>query len=141
MIIDSLKEFIQKNCPIIEGRKIKANYLGEKPASYSIEVVPCVPDIKKYADGGALRQYIFTFGSREYYDEEEIKNLNIAAMYEKIAEWFEEANKSKQLPELGEGLTALRFEILSSGYLYSNNGRTAQYRLQCRLIYNKERKF
>lgn len=141
MIIDSLKEFIEKNCPLIEGKKIKANYLGEKPVSYTIEVVPCIPDIKKYSDGGALRQYIFTFGSREFYDAEEIKNMQTAAMYEQLAEWFEETNRKKVLPKLDEGLKALRFEILSSGYLYSTNGRTAQYRLQCRLIYSKERKF
>lgn len=141
MIIDVLKDFIQKNCPLIEGRKIKANYLSDKPEAYSIDAVPCNPIIKKYSDGGSLRQYIFTFGSRTYYDAEEIENLKTAVFYEKLAEWFEEINAGKTMPKLEEGMTALRFEILSSGYLYSANGPTAQYRLQCRLIYDKERKF
>ena len=31
MILDVLKQFIEEECPLVSGKKIKVNYLGEKP--------------------------------------------------------------------------------------------------------------
>ena len=67
MIIDAVKEYIQKECPYVSGKKIKVNNLGEKPVSMSIEQVPGSPVIKKYVDGGSQRQMIFVLASREEY--------------------------------------------------------------------------
>ena len=65
MIIDAIKTFIENNCPLVSGKKINVNYLGEKPQRYTIESVPSTPIIKKYSDGGTQRQYLWVFSSRE----------------------------------------------------------------------------
>ena len=133
MIIDSVKEFLSKECPLISGKKINVNYLGENQ-KYSIDTVPANPVIKKYTDGGSLRQQIFVFASQEYYDQETRENLMAAQFYEEFSDWMEGLDK---VPELGVGLKAVRFEILSSGYLYKANTDKARYQLQFRLIYER----
>ena len=136
MIIDAIKTFIENNCPLVSGKKINVNYLGEKPQRYTIESVPSTPIIKKYSDGGTQRQYLWVFSSRENYDAEARENLNIARFYEEFSSWIEEQNKNKNLPLL-DGATPLRLEVLTSGYLFRANTDTARYQIQCRLIYYK----
>lgn len=137
MIIDEIKKFIEK-CPYVTGKRIKVNNLGEKPVSMSIEQVPASPVIKKYTDGGTMRQMQFVLASREEYDEETWKQLKVSEFYENLQDWFEEQNQKKQLPDLGEGKTALGIEVLSGVYLMSSTERQARYQIQCRLVYLRE---
>ena len=48
MILDVLKQFIEEECPLVSGKKIKVNYLGEKPQSYTVDTVPANPVVRKY---------------------------------------------------------------------------------------------
>ena len=140
MIIDAVKEYIQKECPYVSGKKIKVNNLGEKPVSMSIEQVPGSPVIKKYVDGGSQRQMIFVLAAREEYTEPDWKQIEVAQFYEKLQNWFEEQNAKKTFPDIGDGLKPLRFEVSSSAYLMSSDYTTARYQIQCKLIYYKERR-
>lgn len=137
MIIDEIKKFIA-TCPLVKGKKIKVNNLDETPLSMTIDQVPGNPVIKKYVDGGSQRQTNFVLASREEYDAQTWKQIEVANFYENLQEWFEEQNHNKNLPELGNSLRALRIEVTSSGYLYSSDTKTARYQIQCRLIYYKE---
>lgn len=132
-MIKEIKNFIKK-CPCLHGRKVKTNYLSDKPMTYSIEAVPCRPVIKEYVDGGSLRQYLFVFASREVYDGEEIENINTAEFYEDFSAWLEKCSKNKVLPEIAEG-KSIRVEVLSFGYLFESDARYARFQMQCRLIY------
>ena len=138
MIIDAIKKYVEKECPLVSGKKIKVNNLGENPMSFSIDQVPATPVIKQYVDGSSQRQAMFVFASREEYDAETWKQVEAANFFEQLQEWFEEQSKAKNLPVLDTGKKSLRIETLSSGYLMSNDRKTARYQIQCRLIYYKE---
>ena len=135
-IIESLKAFFEE-CPLLRDGFINVNYLGAKKADYSIESVPSEPVIRRYVDGGSLRQFVFVFASREYYDEDQLRNMDTARFYEELGAWIEERCRARRLPALTEG-TALKLEVTAGGYLLSDKAGTARFQLQCRLIYRKE---
>lgn len=139
MIINDIRKFIKDYCPLVDGAKINVNYLGEKTRRYTIEQEPVSSVIKKYSDGGTMRQTVFVFASRELFGEEERENLNISRFYEDFALWLEQTSAYGLLPVLDDGKKALRLEALTGGYLMNNNQKTARYQIQCRLIYRQER--
>lgn len=134
-MLDEIKQYIKK-CPFLKNGKINVNYLSEKAVRYSVEAVPCRPIIRQYVDGGSLRQYIFVFASREFYDEEVLENMKTAKFYEDFSDWLETMSEKNILPEI-DGCTATRVETLSTGYVYDASERNARFQVQCRLIYYK----
>nr|DAZ26039.1 MAG TPA: Minor capsid protein from bacteriophage [Caudoviricetes sp.] len=136
-IIEALQKYI-KACPLLKSGKINVDNLAAEPVRYCIESVPCQPVIRRYVDGASVNQYIFVLASRECYGQEVRQNIDNSAFYEQLVEWIEEQNKTGNLPKLGDGRTAQRIEILSSGYLFDATSDTAQYQLQMRLIYYKQ---
>lgn len=139
MIINDIRKFIKDNCPLVDGVKINVNYLGERARRYTLEQEPVSRVIKKYSDGGTMRQLVFVFASRELFGEEDRENLEISRFYEELAEWLDKTSADGILPKLADGKTALKIEALTGGYLMSNDQRTARYQIQCRLIYKQER--
>lgn len=137
MIIDAIKQYFEK-CPLVSGKRLSVNCLGEKSHSCTIEPTPSGVILQKYTDGGSLRQYPFVFATREYFDKDMLENLKTASFYEQFAAWIEQQNDTGNFPELEDGLTPIRFEILSSGYLYDVDAPKARYQIQLRLIYEKE---
>ena len=136
-IIDSIKAFFE-GCPLLENGRINVNYLGRRKADYSIESVPSEPVIRRYVDGTTLRQYVFVFASREFYDEDQLQNMDTARFYEELGAWIEEKNRGGELPLLDGGSRALRLEVSTGGYILSSKPGTARFQLQCRLVYRKE---
>lgn len=139
-IVESVREFI-KTCPYLDEfhRGIGVDFLKEKETSYMIESVPADPVVKTYLGGDTVRQFVFAFSSRESYGEDVRQNLENTGFYEHFADWMEEQTKSKKLPELGEGKQAMLIEATSTGYPYDTDVKTAQYRIQCRLVYFQKR--
>lgn len=138
MIIDALKEYFEKECSLVSGKRLNVNCLDSKPHSCTIEPTPTEMVVKKYSDGGSLRQYAFVFATREYFDNDMQENLATAMFYEKFALWIEKQNEDGCFPKLEDGLTPVCFEILSTGYLYKIDEPKARYQIQMRLIYEKE---
>ena len=136
-ILETIKKFIA-TCPVIDNGVIRAEFLGEKYGEYSIEVIPGEPIVKYYLDGSSERQFTFAFGSREYYGEDDIENINNSGLYEQFAQWMERMSFAERLPCLGEGKTARKIEALTPGYIYSADGDSARYQIQCRLTYFQE---
>ena len=67
-MIAAIREFL-KTCPLISKKGIiNVNYLEGAKVKYTLDNVPCIPEVKRYSDGGSLRQFIFIFASREDYD-------------------------------------------------------------------------
>ncbi len=138
MIIDSIRTFL-KSCPLLKGNAINVNYLGDTPVKYSIDIIPCLPVIKKYIDGGTLRQYQFSLSSREAYDENALENMKVAQFFEEFEEYIEQQNEVGNLPKLSdEKLTPIELEIMSTGFLSSQDGKTARFEVDCRLIYRRD---
>lgn len=138
MIIEKIREYFL-NCPILdEYARLNIDFLGVEPTQYTIEGQPVNPVIQKYVDGGALKQYVFVFGSREYYGADVLQNIENSGFFERFAEWVEEQSEKENLPELEGNKQAISMEVLTSGYLFSASEDNARYQIQMRLIYYEE---
>lgn len=126
------------DCDVLEAdNKLNVDHLGDEPEQYSIEVVPCNPILKKYADGSVKCQYLFIFASREFYSEDEQLNMANLEFYERLEEWIAEQNINAHLPELPENCAAQSITVLSRGYVMDNDTKTARYQIQCCLKHIK----
>lgn len=138
---DSIIEALEKyfiGCELLKDGALRVDYLGEKPVEYTIEVLPCDPVVKRYLGGSTVRQYLFAFGSREFYSQERLQNIQNSAFYERLADWVETRSMSGVLPELPDGMEAQQLEVVSSGYLFDGSMTNARYQIQLRLLYFKE---
>ena len=142
MIIDKVKAYL-KTCPLLVAKAkkgtINVNYLGEEPCEYSIEVISVNPLVKRYTDGGELRQYLFAVCSREAYDANALENMNVAKFFEEFEDWISEQDKAGIYPELSNGMQAIKIEVVSSGYLDSSDEDRARFSIEIKLTYRKER--
>lgn len=136
-IIDALEKYFI-GCELLKDGALRVDYLGEKPVEYTIEVLPCDPVVKRYLGGSTIRQYLFAFGSREFYSQERLQNIQNSAFYELLADWVETRSMSGILPELPDGMEAQQLEVVSSGYLFDGSMTNARYQIQLRLLYFKE---
>ncbi len=136
-IIKALEEYFC-NCELLSEGRLRVDYLGDKPVEYNIEVLTCDPILKRYVGGDTVRQYLFAFGSREYYSQERLQNIANSAFYETFAEWVEKQNEAKNLPELPSNMEALELHVTSSGYLFGDTKSTARYQINLQLVYYKE---
>lgn len=136
-IIDALEKYFI-GCELLKDGALRVDYLGEKPVEYTIEVLPCEPVVKRYLGGSTVRQYLFAFGSREFYSQERLQNIQNSAFYELLADWVETRSMSGILPELPDGMEAQQLEVVSSGYLFDGSMTNARYQIQLRLLYFKE---
>ena len=140
MIIDSIRNFIRK-CPCLQNFngaiKVNVNYLEENSTVYSIEEIPSEPILKRYADGSTIRQYQFTFCSREPYGPSVIQNIQNSGFYEDFAEWIEEENSKGNLPILEGKCEALEIKTLSNGYAFQVDVDKARYQIDLILKYYK----
>lgn len=136
-IIDALEKYFI-GCELLKDGALRVDYLGEKPVEYTIEVLPCDPVVKRYLGGSTVRQYLFAFGSREFYSQERLQNIQNSAFYERLADWVETRSMSGGLPELPDGMEAQQLEVVSSGYLFDGSMTNARYQIQLRLLYFKE---
>ena len=136
-IIDALEKYFI-GCELLKDGALRVDYLGEKPVEYTIEVLPCDPVVKRYLGGSTVRQYLFAFGSREFYSQERLQNIQNSAFYELLADWVERRSMSGILPELPDGMEAQQLEVVSSGYLFDGSMTNARYQIQLRLLYFKE---
>ncbi len=140
MIIDAIKTYI-KTCPLLASKgTINVNYLGKEPCRYAIENVPANPVVKRYTDGGELRQYLFALVSREAYDNNALENMNVSKFFEDFEKWITEQDESGNYPILTDAkLKPTKIEVTSSGYLYSADETTAKFEVELKLTYRRER--
>ena len=139
-IIESVTKFIM-TCPFLtELAKVNVDFLPADPDTYSVEEVPSETIRKRYLDGSSERQFLFTFAARLNYSDEVRNNIDNSGFFEDFEDWLEECTDKEFFPELKEGLTPLKIEAISSGYLFDVSGdlSNSRYQIQCRLIYDKE---
>lgn len=138
-IIESVKIYLNQYAPLA-GCRLHVDFLPAKQRSYSIEPVPCQPVIRRYADGSAVRQFLFVLASREAFGEELRQQINNLAFYETFADWLEEKNEKEELPALDGGRQPRSIEAVTSGYAFVPGTSTARYQIQCRLTYWQPKK-
>ena len=112
--------------------------LGEEAVEYTIETGMFDPIIKKYIDGSSVRQYQFSFASREFYSMDRIQNMRNICFYEKLAEWVEDQSRKENLPDMPDGMYPGELEVMAQGYIFNNTMMSARYQIPLRLLYYKE---
>ena len=135
-MIEEIRNYFLKNVSLTkEFDNILADFLGDEATSYTIEPIPVEPVLKPYSDGGSLNQYVFQFGSREFYDNSVAQNINNLGFYERFQEEIETNNKNGVLPNI-KGIQSI--ECLNNGTIQDVQNGTAKYVIQMRIIYEKE---
>lgn len=135
-MVDKIREYFKTEVSLAEEyNNILVDFLGENAVNYTIEPVPVEPVIREYRDGGTLNQYVFQFGSREYYDDSVAQNIKNLDFYEKFKKQIEENNKNHILPDI-EGIQEI--ECLTEGSIQDVESGLAKYIIQMRIIYEKE---
>ena len=135
-MVDKIRDYFLKNVSLAkEFDDILADFLGYEATSYSIEPIPVEPVLRQYRDGGSLNQFIFQFGSREFYDNSVAQNINNLGFYEKFQEEIETNNKNGVLPDI-KGIQNI--ECLNNGTIQDVQNGTAKYVIQMRITYEKE---
>jgi len=134
-MIDKIRKYFI-DCPCLDKNgRIGVDYLGSDSVDYSIEQTPVSPIIKKYRDGGSLRQLSFILASRQAWGADVINNLLNCKLYNDIEAWIEDNNDNGILPEIN-GIESI--ECTSTGYAYQVSELTARYQIPMRITYYKD---
>lgn len=135
-IIEAVRDDL-KACPILTGERLNVDFLPEEAVSFSVDVTPVNPVVKKYIDGGSLRQFSFVLASRALYGEELRQQLDNLGLFEDFSDWIEAQNRARRFPDLGTGRRVTRLEVTTSGYVFAPGVNAARYQIQCRMQYEQ----
>lgn len=133
-MIDKLRTYFFELGIIDENSNINVDFLSNEPIQYVIEPIPVEPIIKPYKDGGSLRQFVFQFGSREYFGADVVQNMANTEFYEDFSALIEDNNRKGVLPNI-DGIQSI--ECLSNGTINEDNTDNAKYVIQMRITYYK----
>ena len=134
-LIEALRGWLRTYEPLSAGR-LAVDFLPKQARTYSVDSVPCKEEVKQYLDGSSLRQFLSTLSSREFKGEDITQNVDNLAFYEGFTAWVLQQNRDRRLPALGEGRTARKIEVATSGYPFQvDEHGTARYQIQLRLEY------
>lgn len=133
-IIESLRDYIL-TFPDLPAGAVQIDYLGSEPGQFTLERVPGEPVLRQYTDGGCIKQFLFMFASRMYYGADVDQCAENQALFEAFEAWIEENARGDILPDLPAGMTPVRLEVTSSGYVFSESADSARYQMQLRLTY------
>jgi hypothetical protein len=137
-LIESIRDYISAFPDLSENCCLLIDYLGDKPVEYTVEAVPCDPVYKEYVDGEKVKQFLFVFASREYFEADVNTCIENLHFYENFEEWIEQNNDNGVFPDLGSNRTPVSLEVLTRGYVLSADEETARYQIQLRLVYEEE---
>ena len=119
----------------LSGR-LDVDFLDENIDTYSIDTIPCEEIMKRYKDGGTIRQFQFAVSSRRAYEQNIKNNLSNLQFFEDLTDWVENKARLRQLPTMDKGRTAQKIVVTSTAYpfIVSEDGK-ARYQIQLRLEY------
>ena len=135
-IIDSIRDYILM-CEFLKDYKVNVDNLGVN-MEYSINALPCNPLIKKYADGGSVKQFQFALTSKDCYDGDARTAIENSGFYERFEDWIEQQDIKGILPELSGDKAPVSITVMQKGYLYDLDTDLGQYEIQCKLEYEQE---
>ena len=136
-LIETVRNYIA-SCPLLENNAILGiDKLDSEGIAYTIDAIPSDPVVKRYTDGGQMRQFQFVFASRQYYGMNVIENLENSGFYENFVDWIERNNEMglSNFINLGMDRKALEIAINSAPYVYDAEENTARYQVQLSLKY------
>lgn len=133
-MIDKVRDYIA-NCPYLKDyAELNVEYLTDKVVTYSVnENAGYEPVINKFLYGSE-NQFLFTFDSKLYWNEDVQNNIDNSKFFENFKNWLETNDKNKIYPNIS-GI----YEIgaTTNGYIFATEANEAIYRIQCYLKYSK----
>lgn len=137
-VIQSVQKWL-KTYSGLSGR-LDVDFLGEDAEAYSVDTIPCEEIIKRYKDGGTLKQFQFAVSSRRFYEQNIKQNTSNLQFFEDLTAWVEKKARARELPAMDKGRTAQRIVVTSTAYPFvvSEDGK-ARYQIQMRLEYYQKR--
>lgn len=134
-MISKIRQYFFDLGIIDENSNINVDFLSNEPIQYVIEPIPIEPILRQYADGSSLRQFVFQFGSREYFGADVVQNMANTEFYENFSALIEDNNKKGVLPKI-DGIQSI--ECLSNGTINEDNTNNAKYVIQMRITYYRD---
>ena len=134
-MISKIRQYFFDLGIIDENSNINVDFLSNEPIEYVIEPIPVEPVIRQYADGSSLRQFVFQFGSREYFGADVIQNMKNTEFYEDFSELIGDNNRKGVLPKIN-GIQSI--ECLNNGTINEDNTDNAKYVIQMRITYYRD---
>lgn len=138
VVMQSVQKWL-KTYSGLSGR-LDVDFLDENADTYSVDTIPCEEVIKRYKDGGTVRQFQFAVSSRRYYEQNIKNNLSNLQFFEDLTAWVENKARLRQLPTMDKGRIAQKIVVTSTAYpfIISEDGK-ARYQIQMRLEYYQKR--
>lgn len=137
-VIESVQKWL-KTYSGLKGR-LDVDFLPEDADTYSIDTIPCEEVLKRYKDGGTMKQFQFAVSSRRFYEQNIKQNLSNLQFFEDLTAWVEKKALARDLPTMDNGRQALKIVVTSTAYpfIVSEDGK-ARYQIQLRLEYYQKR--
>lgn len=119
----------------LSGR-LDVDFLDEDAETYSVDTIPCEEILKRYKDGGTMKQFQFAVSSRRYYEQNIKQNLSNLQFFEDLTAWVEKQARGRNLPAMDKGRQPMKIVVTSTAYpfIVSEDGK-ARYQIQMRLEY------
>lgn len=133
-IMEAVRKYVEAY-PALAGSKLNVDFLPPEAATFSLDAVPSKSVIKSYLDGSTVRQFLFVLALRAYWGPDIRQQVDNLCFFEKFEEWLDARNRARSLPVLGEGRTARKLEVVTSGYAFAPDADMARYQIQCKLTY------
>lgn len=137
-VIESVQKWL-KTYSGLKGR-LGVDFLGEDADTYSVDTIPCEEVLKRYKDGGTMKQFQFAVSSRRFYEQNIKQNLSNLQFFEDLTAWVEKKARTRELPTMDNGRQPLKIVVTSTAYPFvvSEDGK-ARYQIQVRLEYYQKR--
>nr|WP_302661505.1 chloramphenicol resistance protein [uncultured Clostridium sp.] len=119
---------------------INVNFLDVDIGSFSLDPIPTKPIVKRYIDGGAIKQFEFALTSKKSYSEDYLKNIENCGFYLDFENWIEENNYLGIFPKLKNGMEARELSITTNGILINNETAECIYEITLKLKYYQSRR-
>lgn len=136
---DAMKAYIQEKVDELSGQYLNFNCTPDSSEGITFITNYSSKVIKKYIRSGAEKEYGFTILITKYFSTS-TDELNLGAMNfaQEFMDWIDEQNRIGNYPDFGEKCQIKKIESLQNmpnfcGVDWEN--MTAQYMLQCRIIY------
>ncbi len=125
-ITDSLYSFFL-SCPYINNR-LNVNRFDCALPSFSINFLPEIKIVRQYFDGSSIEELSFNLVCNRRFGGNSSANSDNSSLFENIADWLEQQNKSGNLPSFALKISAVSFPAVSEGI---STIASARYSMKC----------
>jgi hypothetical protein len=135
-VLSAVKTYL-KTYGVLTSATVLTDFLGAKPAQYTIIPLPGAQVVEWYINGGSSREFPFALQSMKS-TADELERLDNIGFFETFSDWLETQTVAGTLPTLATGKTPSKIEALGWAFLYEEGqSSTGIYQIQCKLTYDQ----